>query len=371
MNRPRRVMIFRPSLGEGGADRVTTTLLRHLDRARFTPSLALMRRTGPFLSDLPPDVEVHEVGAARLATSVPRLTRLLLREKPDVLFSTSTAGNIVCVAARAAARSKARLVLSERTPMLRGRGGVKVRIEVGLKRLTYRHAELVTAVSQGVADQLVRELGLAEDKVAVVYNPMVEDDIAERAADALAHPFYQGDIPVIVACGRLVDVKAYPTLLDAFARVRAQRPARLVVLGVGPLRESLEQRAAELGVGGDVSFAGFHKNVFPFMARASLLMQASKAEGLPGSLIQSMAVGTPVVSTDCDFGPREVITQSGRDGFLVPVGDAAALADRALRLLGDDGLRRSMADAARGSVTRFTTAASMARYSAAIAGVEA
>jgi glycosyltransferase involved in cell wall biosynthesis len=358
MVRPRRVMIFRPSLGEGGADRVTTTLLRHLDRARFTPSLALMKRTGPFLADLPADVAVHEVGARRLATSVPRMTALLLRERPDVLFSTS--------------RSKARLVLSERNAFMRGRArDLKLRLEVGLKRLTYRHAELVTAVSQGVADQLVRDLGLAEDKVSVVYNPMVEADIGERAAAAIDHPFYDGAAPVIVACARLVDQKGYPTLLEAFARVRAQRLVRLLVLGEGPLRPMLEQRAAELGIGEDVCFAGFHKNPFPFFARAQLLMHASKAEGLPGSLIQCMAVGTPVVSTDCDFGPREVITSSGRDGFLVPVGDDAALADRALRLLGDDDLRRAMAEAARASVTRFTTEASMARYTAAIAGAAA
>jgi glycosyltransferase involved in cell wall biosynthesis len=367
----RRVLFFRPSLGEGGADRVTYTVLRHLDRARFEPSIALVRRTGPFLADLPDDVEVHDLDAPSLARSTVPLARLIRRLRPDVVFSTASAANIVAVAAHRLIRSRARLVLSERNAIRRGRDArhLKQNVEVALKRVTYRFADLVTAVSQGVADELIEAVHVPAEQVSVVYNPMVDDDLAARAAEPVNHPWFaaRDTEPVVLACARLVPQKDYRTLLDAFARVRAARPARLFVLGEGPERPALEQRARELGLAEQVCFHGFDKNPFKYMSRARLLMHASRAEGLPGSLIQTMACGAPVVSTDCDFGPREVIAD-GVDGYLVPVGDAAALADRALRLLADDGLRARMAQVARASAQRFTTAASMARYEAAIEG---
>jgi len=368
----KRVMFFRPTLGEGGADRVTWTLLRQLDRNRFEPSLALMRAEGPFLADLPKDITIHVLGSRRLATSTLPLATLLRRERPDVLFSTASAANIVAVVAHRLARSKARLVLSERNALFRGRAAdPKQKLEVALKRLLYRAADLVTAVSQGVADQLVTDVGVPRERVAVVYNPMVEDDVAQAMAEPVEHPWFRDaapGIPVIVACARLVAQKDYATLLDAFALVRAKQPARLFVLGEGPLRDELEQRAREHGISDDVCFFGFDKNPFKYMARSKLLMHASRAEGLPGALIQTMACGTPVVSTDCDFGPREVITKSGSDGFLAPVGDARALAEYALRLLGDEQLRGSIGLAAKASASRFSTHASLARYEAAIEG---
>ena len=367
-----RVLFFRPTLGEGGADRVTLTLLQRLDRSRFRPSLALVHKAGPFLADLPDDVAVHELGSPRLALSLPAFARILGRERPDVVFSTCSTSNVVASAAHGLTRSRARLVLSERNALYRGRGRrhLKQSTEVALKKLLYRRADLVTAVSQGVADELAAVVRLPAERIAVVYNPMVDDDLAARAAEPVDHPWFAPDagVPVILACARLVPQKDYPTLLDAFVRIRRQRAARLWVLGEGPLRAELEERARGLGVGDDVRFAGFDKNPFKYMARARLLLHASRAEGLPGSLIQAMACGTPVVSTDCDFGPREVITDSGRDGFLVPVGDAAGLADRGLRLLGDPDLRARVSAEARRAAERFTVDASLRRYQAAIEG---
>jgi glycosyltransferase involved in cell wall biosynthesis len=363
-----RVMFFCPTLGDGGADRVVLTLLRHLDRSRFTPMLALMRREGALVGDVPGDVEVFALGSRRLALAAPALARVLREVRPDVVFSTHGGANIIVSLAHALARSKARLVLSERSALIRSdRSRARKAIEIPAKRVAYRRADLVTAVSAGVAQQLEDLLGLSEAKIYVVYNPMVDDDVAAQSREPVEHPWFRESIPVILAVGRLVPIKAYPTLFGAFARIRKVRPARLAILGEGPLRAELEHCARELGIDRDVAFLGFDKNPFRYMARAKILLHASEAEGLPGALIQSMACGTPVVSTDCDFGPREVIA-SGRDGFLVQVGDAAGLADRALQLLGDDHLASSFAQAARSSSQKFTTAAALARYQAAITG---
>lgn len=366
----KRVFVFRPTLGVGGADRVTATLLQKLDRARFSPTLVLMRAEGPFLADLPADVRVIDLAAPRLALSGPALYRVLRRERPDVLFSTCSTSNVIAATTHRLARSPARLVLSERNAIYRGRSRrhPKQAAEVALKKLTYPWADLVTAVSQGVADEVQDAVRLAPGKLAVVYNPMVDDDLAARAAEPVDHPWFHDGQPVILACGRLVAQKDYPTLLDAFAHVRAHYAARLFILGEGPLEATLRAEVSARGLAEVVHFHGFDKNPFRFMARATLLMHASRAEGLPGSLIQTMACGTPVVSTDCDFGPREVIASPGEDGYLVAVGDAFALAARATALLADRPLRERVAAAARRSAARFTVEASMARYQRAIEG---
>jgi glycosyltransferase involved in cell wall biosynthesis len=370
-DRPPRVMFFCPTLGEGGADRVVLTLLQRLDRARVSPQLALLRREGALVGDVPADVPTFALGSRRLLLAAPDLARLLRRERPDVLFSTHGGSNIIAAIAHALARSPARLVLSERSALLRrDRSRARRALELPAKRVTYRRADLVTAVSSGVARELATLLGLAASRIRVVGNPVVDDDLAAAAAEPVDHPWFaaRAAVPVIVAVGRLVEVKDYPTLLDAFARIRAARPARLFVLGEGPLRGALEARVRAAGLAGDVALHGFDRNPFKYMARARVLLHASLAEGLPGALIQAMACGTPVVSTDCDFGPREVIARSGHDGFLVPVGDARALAERTLALLADAALARRVGDSARASVQRFTTAASLAQYQAAITG---
>lgn len=372
---PLRVLLFSPHLGEGGADRVIAKLARHLDRRRFAPALALVRRAGPFLADVPADVPVYELGARRLATALPALVRVIRSERPDVVFSAG-ASNIIAAAAHRLAGSQARLVLSERSALRRSdRSRARLAAELPAKRLTYRRADVIAAVSEGVARDLASVLGLPPARIVVVGNPMVDEDLAALAAMPVEHRWLAAGAgagaaaasaePVIVACGRLVQIKDYPTLLDAFARIRAAGPAKLIVLGDGPLRDELRARAARLGLGDHVDFAGFDKNPFRYFARARLLLHASRAEGLPGALIQAMACGLPVVATDCDFGPREVIAAPDRDGFLVPVGDAAALADRALRLLADDRLRDAVAAEARRSAQRYETRASLARYEAA------
>ncbi|HUJ63435.1 MAG TPA: glycosyltransferase, partial [Kofleriaceae bacterium] len=232
-----RVLFFAPTLGDGGADRVVIALLRHLDRSRFRPALAVMRREGALAGEVPADVELHELGTPRLAVSAPALARVVRATRADVVFSTHGGSNIIAALAHALARSRARLILSERSALVRAdRSALRRALEIPAKRWTYRRADLVTAVSAGVARQLASLLRLAEAKIRVVYNPMVDDELGARAAERVDHPWFGETTPVIVAVGRLVAIKDYPTLLRAFAAIRAARPARLVVLGDGPLR---------------------------------------------------------------------------------------------------------------------------------------
>jgi glycosyltransferase involved in cell wall biosynthesis len=206
----------------------------------------------------------------------------------------------------------------------------------------YRMADGIVAVSDGVADDLARCSGLPREGITTVYNPVITAELAPLARQALAHPWFQPAAPpVILGVGSLAARKDFPTLLRAFARVRAQRGCRLVILGQGSTPEKTAEVKAELmalatslGVAADVDLPGFVANPFAYMSRAGAFVLSSAYEGLPGVMIQALACGCPVVSTDCPSGPAEIL-DGGRFGALVPVGDDQAMAQAITATLDD------------------------------------
>ena len=197
-----------------------------------------------------------------------------------------------------------------------------------LARALYPRAAALVAVSHGVADELARALGADAAGVHVVPNPVPLAEIERLNAMEAPHPWFrEGEPPVVLSAMRESPQKDPGTLIDAFARVRRKRSARLVFLGAfpKPYRAELRARAARLGVAEDVAFPGFDENPWRYMRRVAVVALSSRWEGLPLTLIEAMACGTPVVSTDSPHGPREIL-EDGRWGALVPVGDAAALA---------------------------------------------
>jgi glycosyltransferase involved in cell wall biosynthesis len=177
--------------------------------------------------------------------------------------------------------------------------------------------------------------------------------LMERAAQSPGHPWFgEPDHPVVIGIGRLVAQKNFRLLIDAFALVKRDHPtARLVILGEGEERGMLEAQIRRLGLQQSVSLPGFVDNPYACLARARVFVLSSDFEGLPTVLIESLAVGTPVVSTDCASGPREVL-QDGALGELVPVGEVEAFARGIGRALANPrppqsaaGLRPYMLDA--------------------------
>lgn len=364
---PRRLWIFRPTLGQGGADRVTLELLRSLDRARFDPRLVLMRREGELLGDVPTEVPVVGFGAGSLWSAWWPLARALRREPPDILFSTSGGGNLAAALAHLFAPRGIRLVLSERNALTRDQPPLKGRLQRALKRLLYRRAALVTAVSEGLARELAERLRLDAGQIAVVRNPLVTAELDELAAAPAPHPWLDDPVPVVLGVGRLVPAKDFGLLLEAFAELRRHREARLLILGEGPLRGALERRAGELGIGAEVAMPGFVANPFAYMARATLFVLSSRFEGLPGALVQAMACGAPVIATDCPHGPAEIVRHR-ESGLLVPVGDGRRLAEALATLLDDPDLRARLARAGREAVAPWRKEPALATYVEALGG---
>ncbi len=294
-------------------------------------TLVLCQASGPYLADVDSRVRVVDLGASSMVHALWPLVRHLRNARPTALLAAMSHANVTAALAHCIARSRARLLLSERahlSSVLAAHHGWRMRAIVLMMRWTYPRADRIVSVSGGVARDLLQRIPLDAKRVVTIYNPVVDDTLRARAnaVPACAWLAARGpsDPPVVLAAGRLAPQKDFATLIEAFALLRRTRPARLLILGEGDLRPSLTAQVARLGLENDVALPGFEPNPFSAMRTAQLLVLPSRFEGLPGVLIQAMACGTPVVSTDCPSGPREVL-EGGRWGRLVPVGDVAAM----------------------------------------------
>jgi len=265
------------------------------------------------------------------------LAHYLHNAQPDALLSAKTPANLVAIWAKRLAKATTRIVLSERTHLSTGaRQSSKWRWRFmgPLIKEVYPQAERIVTVSRGVADDLATTTGLPRETIGTIYNPILTTEIAEKSKAPPSHPWLHSTIilPVILGVGRLVPQKDFSTLLKAFAYVQKKYPSRLLILGEGRMRASLESMALELGIAENVSFPGFEPNPYAFMARASVFVLSSAWEGLPNALIEALACGCPVVSTNCPSGPQEIL-DNGAFGALVPVGDDRALGEAIIQTL--------------------------------------
>jgi glycosyltransferase involved in cell wall biosynthesis len=238
-----------------------------------------------------------------------------------------TGENIVAIIAAALSGWRGQLVVSERTSLQRTlaeTGFWRSWILWGLMRLLYRRADRVVAVSQQLANDMVTQLDLPAQKVVAIPNPVPIEEIRRMSMVPVSHRFFSEGVPVLMAVGRLHSVKDYPTLVQAVADLRERRDVRLIVLGEGPARSELEALVKSLGLSEVVDLPGFVSPPWPWMARADVLALSSRAEGWPNVLAEALALGVPVVSTDCPTGPREIL-DGGKFGRLVPVGDVGKM----------------------------------------------
>lgn len=323
-----RLAVFLPSMREGGAERSTARLTRGMAQQGHAVDLVLAQAEGPHLAEVDAAVRVVDLGAPRMALALPALVRYLRRERPRALLAIMNYASITALWARALARVPTRVVVSERNTLSNAASAARSlrdRAMPWLIRRFYPWADVVLGNSRGVAEDLVLH-GLAREKVGYIYNPIVTPELASRADAPVEHPWLAPGLPpVVLGVGRLRPQKDFATLIRALALVRRKRPARLLILGEGDERGALEALARELGVAEDVSLPGFLPNPHAFMRRVAVFVLSSAWEGLPNVLIEAMACGARVVSTDCPSGPREILA-GGRHGALVPVGDAEAMA---------------------------------------------
>lgn len=347
-SRPIRVMLVSTMLDRGGAERVTSTLLQHFDRSRIMPSLGLLRPQIGY--SLPSDVRVHHLGYRGIWSflgAARRLRLLVEQEKPDIVLGNVNATNLL--AGFALRRSRHRAIWVARignNPRFNDAGARRI-----IARRVYPDAALFVVNSRGLVGAMEACYPFTRDRIDVLPNPT---DFA--AIDDLSHPephvSRHGTRPVLISVGRLAKAKRFDLLLEVLLQVQRELQVEWWVCGDGPERGRLERRARQLGVEGAVRWLGHCRNPFSLMSRADLFLLSSDYEGLPNALIEAQGLGLPAISTNCPYGPDEII-EHGVTGLLTPVGDERAMSEAILKLLQAPVLRQRMGEAAKRRARRL------------------
>lgn len=330
------IAIFLRGLYGGGTERVMLNLARGFIDRNLKVDLVLARAEGPYLAQVPPGVRVVDLKAQWMPSSLPKLVRYLHKEHPKNLLTALHYPCELALWAKRLSGVSTRVVVSEHNNLSQEAQRIaqtSVRFTPLAARLFYPWADDIVAVSQGVAEDLANVTGLPLERIQVIYNPIIIPELFAQAKELADHPWFKpGEPPVILGVGRLYPQKDFPTLIRAFAEVRQVRAARLMILGDGPEEAQLKALVSELGLEKEVAMLGFVQNPYAYMAQAKVFALSSAWEGFGNVLVEAMAVGTPVVSTNCESGPAE-ITDNGKYGLLTPVGDSKAMAEAILSVL--------------------------------------
>ena len=359
----RKLAVLIAYSGDGGVERMVTNLCNAAVEHVEVEVLALKMRGG-HAGRLAETIRLLPLRARHSWSCVGEVADYLRRERPDALLAAKDrAGRAALKAATRAGTGTPVFVRlgTNLSAALAQRDRLSRWLRVTPMRRLYPRASGVIAVSEGVRQDTMQVTGLDGDRITVIRNPVITDRLDAQAAADIPHPWLEpGKPPVVIGMGRLTRQKDFPTLMRAFAAVRADQAARLVILGAAPREEDARAHArlaAELGIEQDLLFAGFQANPYAWLSRAALFVLSSAWEGSPNALTEALALGIPSVSTDCPSGPAEIL-QQGRYGPLVPIGDAAAMAE-AMR----DTLSHPLpADTLRAAVDEYRAPLSAARY---------
>lgn len=340
---PKKIIVAINQMGGGGAESHALRVINYLDRERYSPILAVTRLGGNYERFLREDVPLRKLSFGSIASSTvnllmspSRLIPLIRREQPAVVMPVMDLMGVMGVLSALAlggARPKVVPVVQAPPSIAQVDTWIGRQLALpGIRRL-YRRADRVIALSRGVERDLL-SLDPHMNNITVIPNACID----ERLEAALEGAVERADPPVVLAAGRLAEQKGFPFLLDAFPAVHERTGAELWILGEGPDRPMLEGQIRRLGMQGFVKLLGFQSNPFEFMRRATVFCLSSIFEGFGNVIVEAMACGAPVISTDCPYGPNEIITD-GHDGLLVPVRDPAAISTGLIRVLTDHELR--------------------------------
>jgi glycosyltransferase involved in cell wall biosynthesis len=323
------IVIVLPSLGGGGAERLHVNLANHWVEQGFSVTFALMRMEGDLVELLHRNVNLIDLGAPRIRDVPFSLARAIKKLKPDITIVAMWPLTTTAVLGWMLSGRIGRLFLSDHTALsVANPYETKTSISTlaWSMRLSYRFANGLIAVSEGVKQDMCNLSGLHASKIRVIYNPAAKgikiDDSLRFDPKGLwkGHKGFK-----ILSVGSLKTQKDHKTLLKALALLPETLDTQLVILGEGPLRGDLSRLAEELGVASRLSLPGFVLDPYPWFSSADLFVLTSRWEGFGNVLVEALECGTPVVSTDCISGPSEILA-NGRYGHLVPVQDPVMLA---------------------------------------------
>ncbi|GHV29746.1 glycosyl transferase [Synergistales bacterium] len=343
-----------PSLGSGGGvERVVVNLANQFAEKGYPVDIVLWSGNvdSPYSAEIDKSVNVISIrgpqrqynllfkGIAALC-SIGKMVRYINRARPGVIFASTC--ELIAIMANELAKNRSKMAVivhsdpSFSSVLIMQRGKIlRLRFFRWLSKLLYPKADWVTGVSKGVAEGVARNGIVPENKIGFIYNPVVTRSLKEKSKEIPGHPWLaKKDCPVFIGVGRLSVEKNFALLLRAFKLVSDKLDSVLLIIGEGALLDDLKKLSAELGIESRVDFTGFLKNPFGAIAHADVFVLSSNVEGLPSVMIEAMACGCQIVSTNCPSGPAEIL-EGGKFGRLVPVDDETALSEAMLLAYSD------------------------------------
>lgn len=331
-----RLALFMPSFEGGGAERVMISLANEIARRGYVVDLVVLNSIGPYRRYVSEAVRIVSLNAPRARSAGVSLWRYVRSSRPTVVLATLRASILLITLVRWIARLRTKIVVRQASVIEDPAGPLEVlRFYLMYLPVFYRKADKFIALSNDVACTMRSRLRVRNKEIRVIHNPafiesnLTDGDLSSATVDGVVR---ENNVPVIVMIGSLKPQKDYPSFLRAFRLVRDVVKCRVVILGDGPLRESLESIIRELDLGRDVLLPGFVDDPLSYLMDADLFVHSAKYEGFGNVIVEALSVGLPIVATDCPGGPREIL-DNGRYGVLVPVGDVERMAEEILSAL--------------------------------------
>lgn len=354
----KKILIVIPSMGGGGAERVVVNLANHLDSGRYGVSIATFQERNDYVNELDKDINIMCLGKKSkwdFLKLILRLRKVIKEHKPDVVLSLIYYANIITLFAGMSLKRNFKVIISEHIYSYKylSEGGWRA-LKRCFMNFAYKKADKIITVSEGIKKILQDDFNIPAEKIVTIYNPIPFDVIVKNSQQAVVHPFFEnGGNNVIIGMGRLEHQKRFDVLLKAFAIVQRQHnEARLIILGKGALQKDLEELTHKLNLNKFVNFAGFQPNPHAWVSKADIFVLSSDMEGFPMAILEAMACGVPVISTDCPTGPSEIII-NGENGILVPPSNEKKLAEAMIALLEDKNHREKLSMAGQKKAEEF------------------
>lgn len=331
----KKIVFFIPSLTGGGAQKVLFNILNNIDKGKYKVYLIIVNRRGDVYSNyISKEIQLINLNKKSTKYSICALIMKVREIEPDILMGFLIHGNIIVSLISKFLKKKTKIVLSMHSVLTQK---INSKVIIKIVDFFYKKADAIVTVSYGVKKDMVKVLNIEQEKFRVIYNPIVDSRLKELSKENVNHLWFTNNYNVIVAIGRLVPLKDYDTVLKTFAAVK-EKNKRLIIFGDGKQKDFLLKLSKELKIEKQVEFMGFKENPYKYLSKARVFIQCSTQEGFGNTIVEAMACGVPVISTNCPVGPREIITD-GVNGCLVRIGDYVSIAYNIDKILSNDSIR--------------------------------